>query len=233
MARLMFSLPSRGRPHNLRRFLAAYEETRATAPMWVRLDLDDVMLPEYDRITLPDHWLKTVGPRHPNRCNGCVAEMFRAFPDEPVYGLMADDLIPRTDRWDARLIEAAGSSRLAYADDGKWGHELATHPVVGGDLARAIGWLVLPTVLHSFVDTALFAIAMRSNRLAYLPDVKVEHMHPLAHDQHGRPKAEMDDTYRFPETYIPDQAAFYKWQGTDLRPTVERTMRTFNDKVAA
>ncbi len=229
----MFSLPTRGRPHNLRRFLAAYEDTRATAPMWLRLDRDDPALAEYDAITLPDHWLKTVGPRLENRCNGCVAEMYATFPDEPVYGLMADDLIPRTDRWDAHLIEAAGSSRLAYGDDGKWGAELATHPVIGGDLARAIGWLVLPTVLHSFVDTALFVIASRAKRLAYLPEVKLEHMHPLANDEHGRPKAEMDDTYRFRETYVPDQAAFYKWQGTDLRPVVDRVRARFPEKAAA
>ena len=229
----MFSLPSRGRPHNLRRFLDAYEATYATAPMWLRLDDDDPALGAYDAITLPDNWLKTVGPRHPNRCNGCVAEMYRLFPDEPVYGLMADDLIPRTEAWDARLIEAAGSSRLAYADDGKWGQELATHPVIGGDLVRAIGWLVLPTVLHSFVDTALFAIAHRAGRLAYCPDVKLEHMHPLANDNHGKPKAEMDETYRFHETYMPDQAAFYRWQGVDLRPVVERVKARFADAEAA
>lgn len=229
----MFSLPSRGRPHNLRRFLDAYEATRATAPMWLRLDLDDPSLPEYDRILLPDHWLKTVGPRHPNRCNGCVAEMFSAFPDEAHYGLMADDLIPRTDQWDAKLIEAAGSSRLAYPDDGKWGADLATHPVLGGDLVRAIGWLVLPTVLHSFVDTALFAIAHRSGRAVYLPEVLVEHMHPLANDNHGRPKAEMDATYRYAETYGPDQTAFYKWQGTDLRPVVDRVKARFAEQAAA
>jgi len=228
----MFSLPSRSRPHNLRRFLDAYEATYATHPVWLRLDQDDPRLGEYDAIHLPENWLKTVGPRHPNRCNGCVAEMFALFPREPVYGLLADDLIPRTESWDRALIEAAGPDRLAYGDDGLHGQNLATHPVIGGELARTIGWLVLPTVLHSFVDTALFAIAHRSGRLVYLPDVKLEHMHPLAKGDDGKPKAEMDEVYRFPETYIQDQAAFYKWQGADLRPIVERIRARF-DKVAA
>ncbi len=58
-------------------------------------------------------------------------------------------------------------------------------------------------------------------------------MHPLATDEHGRPKAEMDDTYRFRETYVPDSAAFYKWQGADLRPVVDRVRARFPEKVAA
>lgn len=107
------------------------------------------------------------------------------------------------------------------------GEGLATHPVIGGELARAIGWLVLPGVLHSFVDTALFTIALRAKRLVYLPDVKVEHMHPLAK------KAPEDEVYRFRETYVPDQAVFYKWQGTELRPIVDRVRARFEQKAAA
>lgn len=225
----MFSLPSRGRPHNLRRFVAAYEATGATHPVWVRLDDDDPSLTDYDAIALPHNWLKTVGPRHPNRCNGAVAEMFAVFPDEPVYGLMADDLIPRTQGWDRALIDAAGPDRLAYADDGKWGEKLSTHPVIGGDLARAIGWLVLPTLLHSFVDTVLFTVAMRVGRLSYLPDVKLEHMHPLALDANGKPKAEMDEIYRFHETYVADQREFFRWQGKELRVVVERVKAKFGE----
>lgn len=229
----MFSLPSRGRPHNLQRFLDAYEATGAKAPVWLRLDEDDPRLADYDTIDLPPHWSKTVGKRHPNRCNGCVAEMFELFPDEPNYGLMADDLIPRTQGWDAKLVEAAGRDCLSYGDDGLNGESLATHPVVGGELARAIGWLVLPTVLHSFVDTALFAIAYRAGRLRYLPEVKLEHMHPLAMNENHQPKAEMDETYRFAEVYTHDQAAFYKWQGTELRPVVERVKAALDKKQAA
>jgi hypothetical protein len=229
----MFSLPSRGRPHNLRRFLAAYEDTGATHPVWLRLDTDDPALPEYDAIHLPDHWLKTVGPRHPNRCNGAVAEMFAAFPDEPVYGLLADDLIPRTQGWDSKLIEAAGTHKLAFPDDGMNGPNLATHPVIGGDLARAIGWLVLPGVLHSFVDTALYVIAGHCGLLVHLPDVLVEHMHPLARDKQGNPKAANDGIYRYAETYTRDSAVFYKWQGKDLRPVVERVRARFPQAKAA
>jgi hypothetical protein len=223
----VFSLPTRSRPHNLARFIEAYRETEASHPVWLRLDDCDPHLADYDAIPLPDHWLKTVGPRLPNRCNGAVAEMFNLFPNEPVYGLLADDLIPRTKHWDQKLIEAAGDSRLAYGDDGFMGEGLATHPVIGGELARAIGWLVLPGVLHSFVDTALFTIALRAKRLVYLPEVKVEHMHPLAK------KAPEDEIHRFRETYVPDQAVFYRWQGTELRPIVDRVKARFEQKAAA
>lgn len=223
----MFCFPTRSRPHNHRRFIKAYRETEATHPCWVRLDDDDPKLAEYDDIALPDGWLKTVGPRLPNRCNGAVEEMYRLFPTESVYGLMADDLIPRTQYWDRRLIEAAGNNRLAYADDGFQHETVATHPVIGGDLVRTIGWLAIPGVLHSFVDTALHTIAFRTGRLVYLPDVLVEHMHPLAN------KAPVDEVHRYQETYVHDSTVFYRWQGKELRPIVERILAKWPVQKAA
>ena len=226
----MFSLPSRGRPHNLRRFLDAYKATHAAALVWVRLDADDPALADYNAIALPDHWLKTVGLRLPNRCNGCVAEMFETFPDEDCYGLMADDLIPRTVGWDRELIYAASHDGLAYGDDLLHGVNLATHPVLGGEFVRAIGWLVLPSVLHSYVDTALHLIALKCGRARYCPNVIVEHMHPLATTPDGKPKAPTDATYRWHTTYTEDEEAFRRWKAAELDSVVQRVSAYFETK---
>ena len=85
----------------------------------------------------------------------------------------------------------------------------------------------IPGVLHSFVDTALHTIAFRSGRLVYLPDVLVEHMHPLAN------KAPVDEVHRYQETYTYDSTVFYRWQGKELRPIVERIKVRFDQPMAA
>lgn len=211
-----FSLPSRGRPDKLARFLDGYTTTGATAPVRLRLDADDPDLDSYHQIILPENWLKVVRPRVPGGANTAHAEMFAEFPNLGWYGLLADDVIPRTDGWDKALIEACTPDKLAYADDGFQGANLATHPVMGGDLVRAIGWICCPAVGHNYADTCLHLIAKYAGRAVYLSDVKVEHMHPLAN------KGTQDATYRYAQDFVKDTQSFYKWRGMSLRPIVER-----------
>jgi hypothetical protein len=206
----IFALPSRGRPESMQRFIDAYRATKARATMFVWVDDDDPRIEDYRRLDYPPHWQVNYGPRFANACNGVVEEMFRLFPQASCYGLMSDDVVPRTSHWDLKLANAAGRDRLAYGDDGFQGRNLATHPVIGGDLVRAIGWIVLPCVKHSFVDTALHTIAQGTGRIVYVGEVKTEHLHPLAG------KAPNDATYRFRESFTEDREAFSKWAETDL-----------------
>lgn len=212
----IFSLPTRGRPDKLARFLDGYTTTGAAAPVRMRLDQDDPDLDAYLEIILPPSWVRVIRPRVPGGANAAHAEMLAEHPDLDWYGLLADDVIPRTDGWDKALLEAAGKDKLAYADDGFQGANLATHPVLGGDLVRAIGWICCPAVGHNYADTCLHLIAQKSGRDVYLPHVKLEHMHPLAG------KAKEDATHRYAQDFVRDTWAFYKWRGRSLRPIVER-----------
>jgi hypothetical protein len=190
--------------------------TNATARVWVRLDEDDPKLAEYQALSYPEHWIVEIGPTPDRRCVGAVDEMFQKYPNEKFYGLLGDDLLPRTDRWDVHLAKAAGTSRLAFGDDGHNHANLATHPVVGGDLVRAIGWLVLPGVQHSFVDRALHEIAIGADRVQYMPGVVTEHLHPIAG------KSKMDETYRFSESYDADKAVFSAWEQIEMPLVIQR-----------
>jgi hypothetical protein len=218
----IWSLPSRGRPESMERFIKAYRMTLAECPVFVWIDSDDPERPAYEKIDYPPHWHIHTGPRFANRCNGVIEEMFRRFPDASCYGFLADDLVPRTPRWDLRLANAAGRNRLAYGDDAFQHSKLATHPVIGGDLARAIGWLILPEIKHQFADTALHTIAQATGRLVYLPQVVLEHMHPLAG------KAEEDATYQFRDNLAEDRETFMRWQEAGLPEIAERVMRMPN-----
>jgi hypothetical protein len=151
------------------------------------LDEDDPALGEYRKINYPHWWLVHVG--EPVGLGGVYKWVFETFPNLDYYGFLGDDLIPRTMHWDKKLIEAAGVGDISYGDDGNWGEKLATHPTIGGELVRQMGWLCYPGLQKLFIDTVWHTIGARLGRLHYLPDVKLEHMHYLFG------KAEHDDTY--------------------------------------
>lgn len=168
----MWLLPSRQRPEHLRRFFDAYRETGADSQGVVWLDGDDY--DKYSDIDLPGGWHFIIHARL-DSVGALTNEFFRKFPDEPWYGLLGDDVIPRTQGWDRKLIDAAGNDGLSYGNDRLYAR--ASHPVVGGDLVRELGWLALPGCKRIYIDNALEEAARRRGKVAYLNNVIVEHMH--------------------------------------------------------
>ena len=125
---------------------------------------------------------------------------------------LGDDHRPRTADWDLRLIEAIEANRApgwAYGNDLFAGPALPTAWVVSAELVHALGWLMLPGCEHMYVDNAVKALGEATGRLAYVPGVVIEHMHPLAD------KAGWDETYRASNSeqrYAADGAAFEAWR---------------------
>ncbi len=198
----MFILPSRGRPHNLRRFLNAALDTDQQARTLVYLDEDDPTLGEYRKIDYPHWWIVHVG--QPVGLGGVYKWVFETFPNLDYYGFLGDDLIPRTKHWDKELIDAAGIGDISYGDDGNWGEKLATHPCVGGELVRHMGWLCYPGLNKLFIDTVWHTVGITLGRLHYLPDVKLEHMHYIFG------KAEHDETYGDQTKYYAHDQDYYR-----------------------
>lgn len=183
----MFILPSRGRPAEFNRFILAYFHTCAEAVVFCYLDEDDPKLSEYERVCFPNHWKVKIGPRV--KIGPVFNQVFQEFPDEPYYGFLGDDVVPLTDRWDEILIKAAGPDRLSYPDDCWYHQELATHPVIGGELVRKVGFLAYGELKQYFIDTWWFYVAKSLDRAVYCPDVVFNHLH------HQIGKAPVDDTY--------------------------------------
>ncbi len=198
----MFILPSRGRPHNLRRFLNASMDTTEQTKILVYLDDDDPAISEYRKIDYPHWWIVHAGK--PVGLGGVYKWVFKTFPNLDYYGFLGDDLIPRTKDWDKKLIEAAGPAGISYGDDGHWGEKLSTHPCVGGELVRHMGWLCYPGLKKLFIDTVWFTIGATLGSLHYLPDVKLEHMHYLFG------KAEHDETYGDQTKYYAHDEVCYR-----------------------
>lgn len=187
----MWFLPSRSRPSSLKRFFMHYELTKADSEGVVWIDEDDAH--NYDSVEVPAKWVKITSPRKKGGTGALTNAFYNMFPDEPWYGLLADDVIPRTKNWDAKLIEAAGADGVSYGEDGIErfvdGVRHCSHPCVGGDRVRKNGWLALPGCERTYIDDALRESAKRDNKLFFLPDIFIEHMH------FSNGKSPMDKTY--------------------------------------
>lgn len=120
-------------------------------------------------------------------------------------GFMGDDHRVRTRGWDMALADAAGQLGIAYGNDLLRGEELPTSVVMAADVIATTGHMVPPTLQHLYIDDYWKALGIGMDRLAYLPDVVIEHLHPAAG------KAQMDDSYRVtnaPERYASESAAW-------------------------
>lgn len=124
-------------------------------------------------------------------------------------GFMGDDHRVRTRGWDLALADAAGPLGIAYGNDLLRGEELPTSVVIAADIITTLGQMVPTTLQHLYVDDYWKALGLGMDRLAYLPDVVIEHLHPAAG------KAQLDDSYRItnaPERYASESAAWHEYR---------------------
>ena len=185
----MFILPSRGRPQNVARLIEHYRYTDATAPVCLYLDTDDRA--DYTRLDLPPNWGIYWNDRAAyNPVWHINNQHFTDFPNEPWYGHINDDMVPRTYHWDQELIKTAGSDFIAYGDDMLQGKRMCTFPVIGGDLVRRFGRLMFDGLN---IDSAWMLLGYKLGLLRYRPDVRLEHMHWTVN------KAPFDETYNVDE----------------------------------
>jgi hypothetical protein len=172
----MWILASRGRPESIIRFIDRWNLTLADSKVYLRLDDCDERLAEYKQLKYPNNFEVVVGPR--KRLVAASNEMFLRYPHETWYGLLADDLNPKTEHWDKKLINAAGSKYIAVANDLTSNPLKIYHPVVGGDLVRKAGWFGFPHTSHFCIELPWKYLSFHNKSLLkYLPDVIVEHVH--------------------------------------------------------
>lgn len=211
----MIIMPTMGRPHNVRRFIEAYRATKAMTKVLVVFDQADKALPEYEKIEWPFNFMKAdVAPG--TTINNIQNIVFYYFHDEPFYGLIGDDCVPQTEYWDLILQEACMPDKIAWGDDGIQGSKLATHPFIGGNLLRKIGWIAAPGFTRFFTDTIITDVARGLNRAVYLDSVKTIHYHPF------NGTAPMDDTYRAAPPLDVDMMAYVNFRKNQLPLLIER-----------
>lgn len=210
---LLVLCPSRGRPDKATELLQTFESTASgeTELIFV-IDMDETG--DY-----PGNVLR-VGP-HDRRgmtdpLNDAVA---RYWNDWDIIGFVGDDHRFRTDGWAREVKNALTLPGFAYGDDLFQRERLATHIFISSEILRALGWMALPDCAHLYLDNAWMALGSAIESLHYLPDVIIEHLHPLAG------KAVWDEGYNrvnAQSLYDSDGVAFHRWIENEFPAAVER-----------
>ena len=167
----MWIMPSRKRPNNVRRFFEKYRETKGSTPGVIVIDDTDPQIEDYKSLDYPEGWSLEIYPECPmvSRLN----QSFSRHIGLDWYGSLDDDSVPETDYWDKKLVEAAGKDKIAHCHNGISNEKLVCQYAIGGELARKIGWLLLPGTKRTFGDNAITDVGRKLNAIVYLPDVKL------------------------------------------------------------
>ena len=220
MSELVVIVPSRNRPHAAAELAEAFRETcTADTELRVVVDRDDPTAGLY-----PEP--KIVGG-HTSMVDALNREALVAAQGSQrpaAIGFQGDDHRPRTKGWDQAYLDALADlgTGIVYGNDLLQGEKIPTQCAMTADIVRTLGYMAPPDLVHLYVDNAWLALGRALGRITYLPDVVVEHLHPVAG------KAEWDEGYarvNDPGMYDRDRMAFERWLRQSLPAEVHRLRR--------
>lgn len=229
MADLVVLVPTRARPHAVAPMVAAFAATRTTAELVFVIDHDEPALDEYHAAFAA---LGLASPPISTDSGGAASTMSRALnmsavrrarADDPPYaiGFMGDDHCPRTLGWDRVYVEALRElgTGMVFGNDLLQGGKLPTQIAMTSDIIRTLGYMAPPTLVHLYLDNFWRDLGTAAGCLRYLPDVVVEHRHPVAG------KAKWDDGYQRVNSaamYERDRAAYEAYQAEQFEADVAK-----------
>lgn len=239
MTALNVIVPTRSRPHNVAPIIEAWGATDAftnDAELFFVLDADDPRCAEYQQ-EIAEHDFTNgaavhsiIAPRwHPlvPKLNSVARDL--AVNSSTPQAFMGDDHLPRSQGWVWRISSSLKEMEtgIVYGDDGYHGENLPTSWAMTSDIVRVLRGQVPADVDHLFCDNAILRLGQEAECISYLPDVKIEHMHPVAH------KADWDLQYQMVNSasrYQRDGLAYSEWVTAQLSSDAEkiRALRSGN-----
>lgn len=196
-------VPTKGRPNNAVRLQKAFQDTITlnTRVVFILSDNDN-QLPAYKDAGLAE--TITVTPSQP----GFVSPLNLGYLSDrrKVYsyalGFMGDDHLPRTIGWDEKMVTTllAMEGGLVYGNDLFQREAIPTSIVMSYNIPLALNFMTLPRLKHLYADNFWLDLGKAINRIKYLPDVVIEHLHPAVG------KAFTDAGYIFSSNFDLDQS---------------------------
>jgi hypothetical protein len=211
MARLMWFLPTRGKPADCSALIAAMEEVGDVPHVAVMIDDDPKV---YAGVEWPAHWKIHVSPQHLEMTKA-INTLLSMYPGEKTYGFFGDHFRPLT-KWSQPLREAACDWFMAWPNDGRISHRQPSGaPTFGGKLARALGWICLPETKHLCTDRVWWFLWKQLGIAKH-----VAHVHYTRHWG----QAERDRNYKGVNLKQADYFAWLKWRDLEA-PAVIHSLR--------
>lgn len=206
---LVWILPSYGRPEAPGKMLLAPGGMPPNVAVVV--NEDDPFYDQYVEHSLrewPPTWHFLSAPPGSRFCEA-VRYAYKSNPDRNYYGICDDDYWPVTPGWYDKMIDAAGGTGIAVAND-LHAFPRARCRVMGGALARAIGTIAPGKMRHNYSDDTWERFGQVFSIYHPLQDVIVEHRHWTTG------KSEGDATYnRGSRDFEEDTRLFKEWLSSD------------------
>jgi hypothetical protein len=216
VADLLVIVPSRGRPGSVASVVRCWDVTGGWehADLMFAIDGDDPTVTWY-RAALPHAAAAFEVPVWQPMVPKLNAAAVDRAADYFALAFMGDDHRPRTPGWAGAMLAALRDmgSGVVYGDDLLQGERLCTSWAMTSDVFRALGRMGPAPVEHMYCDNAVMTLASSAGCLRYLPEVVIEHCHPLAG------KAEWDSGYarvNRAEQYQADRVAYDGWLAGQL-----------------
>jgi len=183
---LTIFVPTRGRPDNLADFAGEfYRYASCRTKVVFVFDEDDRDLARY--ISKNDNrWEYYVAGVTRRGMVGALNEAFRHYAKSGklgfAVGFMGDDHRPRTPDWDKSYIDVLRGLQtgFVYGNDLFQFDRIPTQISFTTDIALAVGYMCPPEMDHLCVDVVWKDWGTAIDKIQYLEDVVIEHMHPLA-----------------------------------------------------
>jgi hypothetical protein len=230
MRSLTVIVPSRGRPHTVAQLARVFRDT-CTAATWLLFAVDeddpehqayrdavDEALCAYGGVQLV---AQPSGTMVSALNHGARTLLEASGPVQPdAIGFMGDDHRPRTKGWDRAYLDALTSlPGIVYGNDRIQGAHLPTQCAISADVVRALGHMAPEALTHLYVDNYWLTLGRAAGCISYLPDVVVEHVHPITgavawDDGHRRVNA--------PEMYARDRTAYEQYIAGHLAEEVTK-----------
>lgn len=223
---LLMIVPTRSRPQNVEPVVTAWLDTGGFTAGYLLFatDVDDPAFDDYcatlqQQSARVAHFGGEIGlhtqPRHTPlvpKLNSVAMLHAQYFPHQRLIGFAGDDHLPRSAGWAELFVELFDHDErvaVAYGDDGYQGEKLASSWVMAADVVRGLGRMVPAPVDHLFCDNSVMDVAAAADALRYVPDIVIEHVHPVAG------KTETDEQYERVngrEQYRRDRPAYKRWK---------------------
>lgn len=187
-APLVLIVPTRGRPASALRLQGPLDDSSVARVVFI-VDEDDPSREEYEALGVDMLVAPQGRPGIVDPLNWGFKEVMSRLNPEMV-AFLGDDHLPQGD-WDVVIVETLRQmgTGMCYGNDLLQGERIPTAVFMTSDIPRTLGYMAPPELHHLFVDNYWLDLGRGIDRMKYLPDTIIEHLHPL------NGKSEWDATY--------------------------------------